>query len=102
MKAEINFAAVAPVSHRESDGNYSSVVVRLNKVWRVICCKDDIQWILQFSKKSGHGTAWRGRSYSRRREPLIRLCAQHAGEISPTAMAILEALPAIYQAGGAK
>jgi hypothetical protein len=36
---------------------------------------------------------WRGRSYCRTKEALLRACAKHAGEINPTAAAILVALP---------
>jgi hypothetical protein len=36
---------------------------------------------------------WRGRSYCRTKEALLRVCAKHAGEINPTAAAILVALP---------
>jgi len=103
MRAEPNIAAVAPVSHRESDDAYQPVVVRLNKDWRVICCKDDLQWILQRRKGERRGGArFDARSYCRTREALIRVCREHAGEIDPVALAILEALPAIHQAGGAK
>lgn len=51
-------------SHRESDPNYGAVIAQLNDRWRVIVCRDGIQWILQKSKKSGAGARWQGRSYA--------------------------------------
>ena len=45
----------ATASHRESDENYSRVVASLSDHWRVIVCKDCIQWILQFAKISRRG-----------------------------------------------
>lgn len=84
----------AAPSHRESDGTYHGVVAVLNDHWRVIVCKDGIQWILQRRAGERHGTArFDCRSHVRSREALIRLCREHAGEISPAAMSILNALP---------
>jgi len=83
---------VAP-SHRESDGNYRGVVAILNELWRVTACRDGIQWMLQKAEKSPHGATWRSRTFCRTRDALIRVCGEHAGEISPAAMRILEALP---------
>ena len=80
-------------SHRESDPNYGAVIAQLNDRWRVIVCRDGIQWILQKSKKSRVGARWQGRSYCRTREALMRVCAQHGGQIDPSALMILEALP---------
>jgi len=83
-------------SHRESDEAYRGVVALLNDRWGVIVCKDGIQWILQRQDagKSLHGAPWRGRSYCRTRQALIRDARYHAGDISPAALSILEALPA--------
>lgn len=97
MTSRTAMAAVWPptaaVSHRESDTGYRAVVAVLNDRWRVIECRDGIQWILQFVKKKRDGQAWQSRSYCRTRAALIRVSSCHAGEISPAAMAILEALP---------
>ena len=81
-------------SHRERDNDYRAVVARLNGSWRVIECKDRIQWILQCADGKRHGqTRWTGRSYCRTRQVLIRDSRTHAGEIDAIALAILEALP---------
>lgn len=83
-------------SCRESDDNYFAVLVALNTRWRVIACRDGIQWILQQrdATRSLHGAPWRGRSYFRTRDALICVCAVHAGPIRPEASAILRSLPA--------
>jgi hypothetical protein len=82
------------VNRKESSDSYSNVVTTLNRKWRVIRCRDGIQWILQSrdSLKAAVGV-WRGRSYCRSKEALLRVCAAHAGEIDPSAAAVLAALP---------
>ena len=67
--------AVKP-SHRESDDNYHDVVVQLAPRWRIIVCKDYLQWIIQ--KRTAeplHRGVWRSQSYVTSRNSLIRLCA---------------------------
>ena len=66
-------AVTAPPSHRERDDHYKGVVAQLAPRWRVIICKDGIQWIVQ-QKESSHGGPWRGVSYHTHREGLIRAC----------------------------
>jgi hypothetical protein len=83
----------APDTGKESADSYGRVIARLNSRWRIIACRDGIQWILQQGKSSGHGTAWRGRSYCRTKIGLMRVCAHHVGDFDGDALAILEALP---------
>jgi hypothetical protein len=79
------------VNRNESSDGHSRVVAILNGKWRVIECRDRVQWILQ-SRDSPKPEAglWRGRSYCRTKEALLRVCATHAGKI---AAAMLAALP---------
>lgn len=79
-------------SHREGHDTYNGVVVVLNDHWRVIVCKDGVQWIVQFAKKRRGGVEWTSRSYLRDRDALIRLIHELSGEISPPALATLAAL----------
>jgi hypothetical protein len=77
--------------------------IQLNARWRVITCADGVQWILQRrnvpagtggNRPERHSTDdWRGRSYCRTREALIRCCRAYSGEIDPVAAAALQALP---------
>ena len=82
------------INRNESSDSYSDVVAVPNPKWRVIRCRDGVQWILQCcdTLKPDVGL-WRGRSYCRTREALLRVCAAHAGQIDPTAAAVLAALP---------
>jgi hypothetical protein len=86
----------------ESDDRYPAVAI-LNQRYRVIRCRDGIQWILQ-RRNIPAGTGgnrperhsrddWRGRSYCRTREALIRCCRAYSGEIDPAAVVALRTLP---------
>lgn len=85
-------------THKESDDAYLGVVVRLNDRWRVIVCRNGIQWILQTAKKRRDGTAWEGRSYCRTREGLNRCVSRLAGRISAGSEAVLAGLPDMAEA----
>ena len=81
-------------SRWESDDGYQPVVAYLNSRWRVIECRDGIQWILQHVDGKRHGRArWAGRSYLRTRDGLIASCRRSLPEIDPSALAILHSLP---------
>jgi hypothetical protein len=67
------------------------VVASLNDRWRVIVCKNSIQWVLQ--QRRGGRNHWRGRSYCLTREALIRCSHEHAGTIAGDALVILLRLP---------
>ena len=85
--------AVIP-SHRESDDNYHNVILQLAPRWRVIVCKDYLQWIIQ--KRTAeplHRGVWRSQSYVTSRNSLIRLCASLELLSEPLARTRLEALP---------
>lgn len=84
----------AGTSHRESDDDYRGVVAVLNDRWRVIACRDGIQWILQSSKFRRDERAWEARSYCRTREALHRVCARVAGRVRDDAATVLANLPA--------
>lgn len=81
-------------SGKESADNYRAVIAMLNTRWRVILCRDGIQWILQRRDgERGGGARWTGRSYCRARASLLRACRTHAGEIDPIALTTLHNLP---------
>jgi hypothetical protein len=71
------------------------VVARLNARWRVIACRHDMQWILQYRNRAETVARdiWRGRSYCRTKEALIGVCDRHAGAIDLEARATLAGLP---------
>ena len=64
------------LSNRERDDSFSQVVVQMAPRWRVIICKDHLQWIIQKrSAETLHRGEWRGHSYVTSRSSLIKLCA---------------------------
>jgi hypothetical protein len=81
--------------HRLSEAHADYPAIRLNARWRVIACRDGIQWIIQYRNRAETvaRSDWRGRSYCRTRDTLIRCCDAYCGEIDPIAAAILAALP---------
>ena len=83
-------AVTAPQTHRERDDGYKGVVTQLTTRWRVIICKDGIQWILQ-RKEASHGGPWRGVSYHTNRDGLLRAC----GSLEMASSGALEALAAL-------
>ena len=87
-------ACTARPSGKENEDNYHDVVAQLDPRWRVIVCKDYLQWIIQ--KRTAeplHRGEWRGQSYVTSRNSLIRLCAS-LGLLSDHAVRVnLDALP---------
>jgi hypothetical protein len=83
-------AVIETPSHRERDDGYKGVVAQLAPRWRVIICKDGIQWIIQ-QKESSHGGPWRGVSYHTNRDGLLRAC----GSLEAASCGALEALAAL-------
>ena len=82
------------LSTSEEAEAYRAIVAVLNPRWRVIECRNGIQWILQRNTGLRHGTTrWEGRCYCRTRECLLRRVRELAGEIEPTASAVLNNLP---------
>ena len=81
-------------SHRERDDNYQGVIVQLAPRWRIIECRDAIQWIIQKrSAEPSHSGEWRGVSYLVSRDALIELSVKRGLLSEPSLRAVLEALP---------
>ena len=81
-------------SHRERDDNYQGVIVQLAPRWRIIECRDAIQWIIQ--KRSAEPLNpgyWLGASYVTDRNKLIELSTTLGLLSEPSLRAVLEALP---------
>ena len=87
-------ASVSGSSHRERDDTYGKVIVQLGPRWRVITCKDGLQWILQRRSVAPPNTGtWAGNSYSTTRDALIAACSDRELLSEPAAGQVLEALP---------
>jgi hypothetical protein len=61
---------------KESTADSPLVFAVLNAHWRVIVCRDGLQWILQESASSSRG--WRRNSYCQTRRALVRCIAERA------------------------
>lgn len=62
---------MAPSSRRETDEGYQAVLaVTADRRYRVINCKDGIQWIVQ--RRDIVGGRWRSQAYYRRKTSLVR------------------------------
>lgn len=68
-------------SHRERDENYHRVIYRLSG-WRVIVCKDDLQWIIQRRTHVERlvPEKWQGKHYVTTRDALVRLWRGSTGD----------------------
>jgi hypothetical protein len=73
------------------------LIAQLNENWRVVY--DPLQWILQQRKGKARkkNSGWRGRSFCRTREGLLRCVRDYCGEIDAAALAKLDALPDHYE-----
>lgn len=79
------------VSHRESDDDYKHVVTMLSSRWRVVLCKDGLQWVLQ--RKGGARSGWRGQSFCVTREALVRCIGEKVEEVDSEGLALVSQLP---------
>ena len=61
-------------SHRERDDNYSKVIIQLAPRWRIIECRNALQWIIQHrSSKLLNRGHWLGVSYHTSKNKLIEV-----------------------------
>jgi hypothetical protein len=87
----------ATLSTRESADDYHKVIARLSDRWRVIECRDGVQWILQyrFRSEKADKAPWVGRSYCRSRNTLLRCIREHTSGVDLAAAEVaLAFLPA--------
>ena len=80
------------ISHRERDDAYIGIIVQFSPRWRLILCKDQIQWIIQ-KKESSHGGVWRSKKYLTSRESVFEACGRLGLLSDPNMKAVLHALP---------
>jgi hypothetical protein len=79
------------LSSNQSDVPFYMTTDKLAPRWRVIVCKDGMQWIVQ-QKEASHGGPWRGMSYYTNRDGLLRTCGR-VGALNNDVLEALEALP---------
>lgn len=82
--------------------SYPHVIARLNSQWRVIACRDDLQWILQARRGTQDGRPrWRNRYSFRTRQGVVCGSHEYAGEIAGDALIVLLWLPEHLDGGQA-
>ncbi|MFN3722863.1 MAG: hypothetical protein ACK4VZ_07465 [Paracoccaceae bacterium] len=84
-------------STRENSGHYAEEICRsetANGCFRVIVCRNGIQWIIQRKARAAggpHRAQWRAMSYLKTRDTLARLWAASTGENAPIQIQCLPA-----------
>ena len=71
----INDHSTYPASHREADDGYAATVIQFDERWRIILCKNSIQWILQ-KREMYPGGKWKGQRYFTTKIGLVVACGE--------------------------
>jgi hypothetical protein len=80
------------LSHRERDDAYTGTIVQFSPRWRLILCKDQVQWILQ-KKESSHQGFWRSKHYLTCKDSVLEASGRLGLLSDAKAEAVLNALP---------
>ena len=76
--------------YKEQNQNYQFIVGYLNSRFRLIECRDHIQWILQ--RRDKHVKRWRGISYFMLKKSMVRIFTEHGLDTN-----LLETLPECFE-----
>ena len=71
----INDRPTHPVSHREADDGYTATIIQFDGRWRLILCKNSIQWIIQ-KREMYPGGKWKGHRYVTSKIGLLVACGE--------------------------
>jgi hypothetical protein len=83
----------------EESDTYARVVARLSPHWRVIVCRDGLQWVLQARRGQRNGLPrWSSRFFYRSREGLVIGCHRYAADVGGDPLVILLRLPEVFPA----
>lgn len=80
------------ISHRERDDAYIGTIVQFSPRWRLVLCKDQIQWIIQ-KKESSHRGFWRGKQYLTCKDSVLEASGRLGLLCDPNTEAVLTTLP---------
>ena len=80
------------ISHRERDEAYLGAIVQFSPRWRLVLCKDQMQWIIQKKESSRRGD-WRGKRYLTCKESVLEASGRLGWLSDPKVKAVLYALP---------
>jgi len=79
-------------SHRERDDAYLGTIVQFSPRWRLVLCKDQMQWIIQKKESSRRGD-WRGLKYLTCKDSILKASGSLGLLSDPKVKAVLHALP---------
>jgi len=88
----IGIVNVRTLSSRERDDCYSKVVLQLTPRYRIILCRQGLQWIIQ-EKEASHEAPWCAMSYHTSRDNMLNACGKRGFLSDPNSEAVLHALP---------
>ena len=80
------------ISHRERDDAYIGTIVQFSPRWRLILCKDQMQWIIQ-KKESSHRGFWRSKQYLTCKDSVLKASGSLGLLSDPKVKAVLYELP---------
>ena len=80
------------ISHRERDDAYGGKIVQFSPRWRLVLCKDQMQWIIQKKESSRRGD-WRGLKYFTCKDSVLKASGSLGLLSDPKVEAVLHALP---------
>ena len=80
------------ISHREREDGYIATVVQFNQRWRLVLCKDQMQWIIQKKESSRRGD-WRGKLYLTCKDSVLKASGSLGLLSDPEVEATLRRLP---------
>jgi hypothetical protein len=80
------------ISHRERDDVYIGTIIQFSPRWRLVLCKDQIQWIIQ-KKESSHRGFWRSKQYLTRKDSVLEASGRLGLLSGPKVEAVLHSLP---------
>jgi len=79
-------------THRERDDAYIGAIVQFAPRWRLVLCKDQMQWIIQKKESSRRGD-WRGKQYLTCKDSVLKARGRLGWLSDPKVEAVLHALP---------
>lgn len=78
----------------ESSGDYRHIVLMISSKWRIIECRQGLQWIIQKCQGIRYGTTrWEGKKYFISRDGLVTACQRLNLNLDTDTNLVLKELP---------
>ena len=82
----------------ESSGDYRHIVLMISSKWRIIECRQGLQWIIQKCQGIRYGTTrWESKKYLLSREGLVKACQRLNLNLDSNSVVALKKLPKSIQ-----